>query len=159
MYLGLTWQSKGRFALMRFLSRVFHRWFPVSVIAIHGQNAPYFYVRQRVRNMIEPQISEIYYRVYFADSALKIPCLEPMKFIGTNLFPEHEESDVIVYYFQYPTEATQDTEGEQTSPEYLMCSRDDLSKFLTLIEAVAKLSLVAAGVDLTRPPGSRGLDL
>ncbi|MDD1622436.1 MAG: hypothetical protein LUQ11_13255 [Methylococcaceae bacterium] len=109
--------------------------------------------------MIEPQIGEIFYRVYFADSALKVPCLEPMKFIGTNLFPEHEESGVVVYYFQHPTEVPQDTEGEQSSPEYLSCSREELCRFLTLNEAVAKLSLVAAGVDLTRPPGLRGLGL
>ncbi len=102
--------------------------------------------------MLDPHIGEIYYRVYFADSALKIPSLEPMKFMGTNLFPEYEEAGAVVYYFQHPTEVPEDT-------EYLSCSREELCRFLTLIEAVAKLSLVAAGVDLTRPPGFRGLDL
>jgi hypothetical protein len=109
--------------------------------------------------MIEPQVGEIYYRVYFVDAALKIPWLEPMEFMGINLFPEHEESGSIVYYFKNPTDVSQVTEGEQTSNEILSCSKDELSKFLTLIEAVAMLNLVAAGVDLTKPPGLRGLDL
>ena len=34
---------------MRFLSSVLHPAFWVSVIIVHGQNAPYFYVGQHIR--------------------------------------------------------------------------------------------------------------
>lgn len=109
--------------------------------------------------MRELQVGEVYYSVSFADPALRIPRVEPMMFIGTNLFPEHEEQGVTSYYFRDPTEPPEEEESEESAIEYFTCTAEELSSFYTLVEAIAKLSLVAAGVDLTRPPGSRGLNL
>ena len=55
------------------------------------------------------EIGQIYYEVTFADPSLKIPRLEPMMFVGTNLFPDDEEEGVISYYFR---DATAPSESE-----------------------------------------------
>lgn len=110
--------------------------------------------------MNKPEIGQIYYKVSFADPSLMIPRVEPMMFVGENLFPDHEEEGVVSYYFCDPTVNPQsEAKGEQCAVEYYSCTEKGLSGFYTLIEAIANLTLVAAGVDLTRPPGSRGLNL
>lgn len=107
--------------------------------------------------MKNPQVGEVYYEVSFADPDLKIPRMEPMEFVGTNLFSEDEVQEAVSYYFRHP--ATTSEVEPATATEYYCCTEQGLETFYTLIEAVAKLCLVAAGVDLTRPPGSRGLNL
>ncbi|MCB1915536.1 MAG: hypothetical protein KDG52_07460 [Rhodocyclaceae bacterium] len=110
--------------------------------------------------MKAPTVGEVYYMVGFADADLKIPHVRPMLFLGQNLFPDDdEEPSFIYYYFRDPTMSPDGLEGEGEPTEYFRYEADRLSSFHTLIEAIAILSLVAAGVDLTRPPGSRGLDL
>lgn len=109
--------------------------------------------------MKNPQIGEIYYRVTFADLDLTIPRVEPMIFAGTNLFPEHEEQGLISYYFHDPQEVKPDDMSDYLAVDYYRCTEDGLSSYYSLVEAIAMLALVTAGVDLTRPPGSRGLNL
>lgn len=104
--------------------------------------------------MKELQVGEVYYRVSFADTDLKIPRVEPWVFVGINLFPEHEEPGEVSYYFREPPEQP----GEPVA-EYYVCAEERLSWFYTLVEVIAKLTLVAAGVDLTKPAGRRGLGL
>lgn len=106
------------------------------------------------------EVGQIYYKVSFADTSLKIPCVEPMLYLRENIFPEHEEEGVTSYYFRYPDEIAQNIASEgESEVEYYRCTEKGLSYFHTLTEAIAKLALVAAGVDLTRQPGSRGLNL
>jgi hypothetical protein len=109
--------------------------------------------------MKNPQTGEVYYRVFFADSNLTIPRVEPMIFAGTSLFPEHEEPGLISYYFHHPHEVEPDDINDHLPVDYYRCTDEGLSSYYSLVEAIAMLALVAAGVDLTRPPGSRGLDL
>ena len=40
-----------------------------------------------------------YYRLTFADSGLTIPAVQPMIYVGTNIFPDDDPASV-VYYFQ-----------------------------------------------------------
>lgn len=107
--------------------------------------------------MKKPQVGEVYYEVSFADPGLKIPRVEPMEFAGACLFPDDEEQGVVSYYFRRP--ATASEVEPATVTEYYCCTEQGLEAFCTLIEAAAKLCMVAAGVDLTKPPGSRGLNL
>jgi len=109
--------------------------------------------------MKNPQTGEVYYRVSFADSDLRIPRVEPMIFAGTNLYPEHEEPGLISYYFHHLHEVEPDDISDHLAVDYYCCTEDGLSSYYSLVEAIAMLTLVAAGVDLTRPPGSRGLNL
>jgi hypothetical protein len=46
----------------------------------------------------ELEIGTAYYRVTYADNELTIPGVEPMIYVGTNVFPDDVASDV-VYYF------------------------------------------------------------
>jgi hypothetical protein len=109
--------------------------------------------------MKNPQIGEVFYRVSFVDPDLTIPRVEPMIFAGTNLFPEHENPGLISYYFHHPHEVEPDDTSDRLPIDYFYCTENDLTSYYSLVEAIAMLELVAAGVDLTKPPGSRGLDL
>lgn len=105
------------------------------------------------------EIGTVYYQVTFADPELKIPCVEPMRYVGENLFPKHETEGATAYYFRSPSVGPGQGHSDEEQPGYYVSDAAGLAMYCTLIEAVAKLSLVAAGVDLTRPPGRRGLDL
>lgn len=107
--------------------------------------------------MNSPQIGEVYYQVTFADQYLKVPQVAPWEFVGTNLVPEDAKAEAVTYYFRYPRSASEVEADPDT--EYFRCTETELGTILTLLEAAAKLILVAAGVDLTRPPGHRGLNL
>jgi hypothetical protein len=109
--------------------------------------------------MKTPQISEVYYRVTFADPGLTIPRVEPMMFVGANLFPEYEEQEVTAYYFRELLAIESNATGYELGDEYYCCTEEGLDSYHSLVEVIAHLALVAAGVDLTRPPGSRGLNL
>jgi hypothetical protein len=109
--------------------------------------------------MKTPQIGEVHYRVTFTDPDLTIPRVEPMVFVGANLFPEHEEQGVASYYFREPLAVQTNANDYELGDEYYCCTEDGLDRYHSLVEVIAQLALVAAGVDLTRPPGSRGLNL
>jgi hypothetical protein len=42
---------------------------------------------------------QAYYRITFADADMTIPGIEPMIYVGTNIFPD-DETDTFTYYFQ-----------------------------------------------------------
>jgi len=104
--------------------------------------------------VIDPKEGEIYYEVTFIDSELKFPRMEPMIYVGKNLFeiePE-DEADEDRYCFQYATQA----EGGDSSTvegygDIHRFSKADLNSLHSIEGALAKIALVAAGVKLGKP--------
>jgi len=69
--------------------------------------------------MNKPEIGRVYYEVTFVDTSLRIPRVEPMVFLGENLFPDHEDEGVTSYYFRKPAvDPENEINGGQSVGEY-----------------------------------------
>ena len=90
-----------------------------------------------------------YYRLTFADVACTIPGVEPMIYIGTNVFPDDDPATVI-YYFQdtvshlWRGPAT-DSAHDSKHPEietavYPHTEKDVQSDILTLSQVISALT-------------------
>jgi hypothetical protein len=55
--------------------------------------------RRTIMKIEQLERGEAYYRLTYADPVLTIPSVEPMMYVGTNIFPD-DDSGSVIYYFQ-----------------------------------------------------------
>lgn len=95
-----------------------------------------------------PIVGHTYYDVSFADNSLTMPIVEPLVYLGENLYSEDSEPGKTLFYFEG---ASSHLHQQSKAKREIYCFKeDDLYGLHTLKGAIRKMQRVLAGEDLTK---------